>query len=143
MEATLEVIDKSAYSVIATVNGDSSPYCIPISPVREGEWLYFHSALEGQKIDNLRGNSRVCLSCVGDHEAIPGKFALKFESAVIVGRAEELTDREEKLHALRILSERYTPDNMAGFDKAIEQEYDLTSVWKIHMDEISGKARRS
>ena len=142
-EAALEVIDKSVYSMIATVNGDGSPYCIPISPVRGGEWLYFHSALEGQKIDNLRANNRVCVSCVGDHEAIPGKFALMFESAVIAGTAQEVTDREEKLSALRLLSERYTPNNMAGFDKAIEREYDLTSVWKIHMDEISGKARRS
>ena len=141
-EATLEVIDKSAYSVMATVNSDGSPYCIPISPAREGEWLYFHSALEGQKIDNLRGSSRVCISCVGDHDAIPGKFALKFESAVIAGTAQEVTDGDEKLSALRLISERYTPDNMAAFDKAIESDYDLTSVWKIHMDEISGKARR-
>ena len=143
MEAALEVIDKSSYSVMATVNSDSSPYCIPISPVREGEWLYFHTALEGQKIDNIRGNSRVCITCVGGQEAIPGKFALKFESAVIVGRAEEIMNREEKLRALRLISERYTPDNMAAFDKAIESDYDLTSVWKIHIDEISGKARRS
>ena len=141
-EAALEVIDKSAYSVMATVNADGSPYCIPISPVREGEWLYFHSALEGQKIDNLRASSRVCISCVGGQEAIPGKFALKFESAVVMGTAKELSDREEKLHALRLLSEHYAPDNMAAFDKAIEKEYALTSVWKIHIDEISGKANR-
>ena len=142
-EAALEVIDRSAYSVMATVNSDGTPYCIPISPVRDGEWLYFHSALEGQKLDNIRRYDRVCVSCVGEQKAIPGKFALKFESAVIEGSAQEIVDREEKLRALRLISERYAPDNMAAFDKAIESDYDLTSVWKIHMDEISGKARRS
>jgi nitroimidazol reductase NimA-like FMN-containing flavoprotein (pyridoxamine 5'-phosphate oxidase superfamily) len=141
-EAANLIIDKSAYSVMATVNGDGSPYCIPISPVREGEWLYFHSAPEGQKLRNLRRFDKVCISCVGDQEAIPGEFALKYESAVIVGRAQEIVEKEEKIHALRLISERYTPGNMAAFEKAMELEYGLTSVWKIHIDEISGKARR-
>jgi len=70
-----------------TVNVNGTLYCVPISPVREGEWLYFHCAYEGHKIDNLRQRSKVCISCVGIQEAIPGKFILKYESAVIFGLA--------------------------------------------------------
>jgi nitroimidazol reductase NimA-like FMN-containing flavoprotein (pyridoxamine 5'-phosphate oxidase superfamily) len=137
----LAAADKCAYAVMATVNPDGSPYCIPISPAREGLWLYFHSAHEGHKIDNLRQRNKVCVSCVGVQEAIPGKFALKYESAVIFGSASEVTDREEKIHALSMISERYTPDNMAAFDKTIEKQLDETAVWKIHIDEVSGKGR--
>jgi nitroimidazol reductase NimA-like FMN-containing flavoprotein (pyridoxamine 5'-phosphate oxidase superfamily) len=137
----LAVVDKCAYSVMATVNPDGSPYCIPISPAREGDWLYFHSAHEGHKIDNLRQRNKVCVSCVGAQEAIPGKFALKYESAVIFGAASEVTDREEKIRALSLISKRYTPDNMAAFDKTIEKQLDQIVVWKIHIDEISGKGR--
>jgi len=137
----LAVADKSAFSVMATVNPDETPYCVPISPAREGEWLYFHCAHEGHKVDNLRQRSKVCVSCVGVQEALPGKFALKYESAVIFGSASEVTDREEKIHALDLISKRYTPDNMAAFDKAIERQLDVTAVWKIHIDEISGKGR--
>jgi len=137
----LAIVDQCAYSVIATVNQDGSPYCIPISPAREGQWLYFHCAHEGHKIDNLRQRSKVCISCVGAQEAIPGKFTLKYESAVIFGSAEEVTDQEEKSRALNLICKRYTPDNMAAFDKAIENQRDATAIWKIHIDEISGKAR--
>jgi len=137
----LAVADKCAYAVIATVSADGTPYCIPVSPAREGEWLYFHSAHEGHKIDNLRQRNKVCVSCVGAQEAIPGKFALKYESAVIFSSASEVTDREEKIHALDLISKRHTPDNMAAFDETIKRQLDVTAVWKIHIDEISGKGR--
>ena len=139
----LAVVDKCTYSVLATVNPDGSPYCVPLSLVREGEWLYFHSALEGHKIDNLKFLDKVCISCVGDLKDIPGKFSIGFESATINGTASEITDREEKIRVLRLISMRYTPGNMAAFDEAIKRELELTRVWKIHINEISGKARRA
>ena len=137
----LAVVDQCAYSVVATVDQDGSPYCIPISPAREGHWLYFHSAQEGHKIDNLRQRNKVCVSCVGEQEAMPGKFALKYRSAVIFGTATEVTEREEKIYALSLISRRFTPGNMVAFDNAIEKQLDTTAVWKIHIDEISGKAK--
>jgi nitroimidazol reductase NimA-like FMN-containing flavoprotein (pyridoxamine 5'-phosphate oxidase superfamily) len=140
-DAALEITDKCAYSVMATVNPDGSPYCIPLSMVREGKWLYFHGALEGQKIDNLRHQNKVCISCVGDLKPAPGEFSISFESAVIVGTASEVTDREEKIHALELISRRYTPDVMSKFDEAIQKSIDRTAIWKIHIDEISGKGK--
>ena len=141
-DLALALTDKCAYAVMATVNPDGTPYCVPLSPAREGEWLYFHCAKEGHKIDNIRRNDKVCVSCVGDVKAIPGKFSIEFESAVINGAASEITDREEKIHALAIISRRYTPDNMAAFDVEIQKMIDRTAVWKIHIDGISGKARK-
>ena len=134
------VIDKCCFSVMATASPDCEPYCIPLSMAREGEWLYFHSALEGHKIDNLKSNNRVCISCVGDVSIRPGKFNVDYESVIIFGTARELHSREEKIHALRIISQRYTPDLMAAFDEAVKRSLDRTGVWKIHIDEISAKA---
>jgi len=141
-DSALAITDKCNYAVMATVNSDGTPYCIPLSPVRDGEWLYFHSAKEGHKIENLRAMNRVCISCVGDVKAIPGKFSIEFESSVINGTASEVTEREEKIRALAIISRRYTPDNMPAFNEAIQKDLDRTAVWKIHIDEISGKARK-
>ena len=138
----LALADKCAYAVLATVNPDGSPYCIPLSMAREGDWLYFHSAKEGHKIDNLRHSSRVCVSCVGDVKIIPGDFSTEFESAVINGTVSEVTDRQEKIRALRLISERYTPDNMPAFDEAIQKSLEITGIWKIHIDEISGKRKK-
>ena len=138
----LAVADKCFYSVMATVNPDGSPYCVPLFLAREGEWLYFHCAREGHKIDNLRFQNRVSISCVGDTKVIPRKFGLEYESAVINGTAFEITDREEMIRALAVISRRYTPGDMDIFDKAVERDLGRTAVWKIHIDEISGKGRK-
>jgi nitroimidazol reductase NimA-like FMN-containing flavoprotein (pyridoxamine 5'-phosphate oxidase superfamily) len=106
---------------------------------REGEWLYFHSALEGHKIDNLRANPRVCVSCVGDVSVIPGKFDLYYESVVVFGTAEEIMSINDKIHALKVISQRWTADIMARFDEAVKKSLSVTGVWKIHIDEISVK----
>ena len=140
-EAALAIADKCAYSVLATVNPDGTPYCVPLSMAREGEWLYFHSATEGHKIENLKNNNRVCVSCVGEVKAAPGEFSLSYESAIINGTAIEITANEEKINALKIISQRYTPDNMAAFDSALEKHLVRTMVWKIRIDEISGKGK--
>ena len=140
-EFALAVADKCAFFVLATANPDGSPYCVPLSMAREGKWLYFHSAPAGHKIENLRRQSRVCVTCVGNNKAIPGKFALEYESAVITGDASEITENKEKIRALALISKRYTPDNMAAFDNAIETELDMVAVWKIRIDEISGKGK--
>ena len=141
-ELALAVLDKCAYSVMATANPDGTPYCIPLSTVREGEWIYFHCAPEGHKIDNLKHKNRVCVTCVGDVKVIPRDFSLEYESAVINGSAFEVTEKEEKVHALALISRRYAPDDMDIFDEAIQRSLHRTATWKIHIDEISGKGKK-
>ncbi|MCL2007571.1 MAG: pyridoxamine 5'-phosphate oxidase family protein [Treponema sp.] len=142
-DEALAVVDKCAFSIMATINPDGSPYCIPLSIARDGDHLYFHCAYEGHKVDNLNHSNRVCISCVGEVKPYPGDFSLFYESAVINGTATEVTDREEKLRALRLISERFTPDHMSAFDEYVGGMIEKTMVYRVHIDEISGKARRA
>jgi nitroimidazol reductase NimA-like FMN-containing flavoprotein (pyridoxamine 5'-phosphate oxidase superfamily) len=135
------VVDKCRYAVLATVNDDGSPYNVPLSIVRDGEWIYFHCAREGRKTDNLKNRNRVCLVCVGDMEEPPDEFTVVYESAIVSGAAEEVQDDTEKVRALRLLCERHSPANMAAFDDELARLYQATAVWKIHIGEISGKQR--
>jgi nitroimidazol reductase NimA-like FMN-containing flavoprotein (pyridoxamine 5'-phosphate oxidase superfamily) len=137
----LAVIDKGVFGALATVDEGGMPYSVPLSFVREGPCLYFHSAPEGHKIDNLRRGGRVCVSFVGDTRLPVDAFTIAYESAIVRGTAVEVQSRDEKIHALRLLCERYTPANMAAFDAAIEKELGSTAVWKIPIDEITGKRR--
>jgi nitroimidazol reductase NimA-like FMN-containing flavoprotein (pyridoxamine 5'-phosphate oxidase superfamily) len=137
-----KVVDTCVYGVLSTVNEDGSPYGVALSFARDGEWLYFHGAREGQKIDNLKRSNQVCLVCVGDTHRPDNDFTIEFESAVVYGTAAEVTEDAEKIHALRLLCERHNPANMAAFDGAVAKSLAVTAVWKIHMDGISGKKRK-
>ena len=79
---------------------------------------------------------------MGDPERLKDKFTTKYESAVISGYAEEVTEEEEKIHALRILCQRHTPTNMHEFEDAVSGSLKATGVWKIRMKEVTGKAKK-
>ena len=141
-EFALDVTDRCEYAVIAMTDSDKTPYSIPLSIVRDGDFIYFHCATQGRKVDILRKNPSVCMSCVGDNLREEDKFTTKYQSAVIFGKAEEVVSDEEKIHALRLLCQRHTPNNMRNFDEAIEKSLKVTCVWKIKIEEISGKSKR-
>lgn len=139
-EFAFRVVDKCAYATLALADKDGNPYCIPLSIVREGEKIFFHCAHAGLKVDLLRANPQVCISCVGEIAVPKGEFSLAYESAVLFGQAEEVHEDEQKTHALRLLSERFTPANMANFEQAIAESLRSTAVWQVTISSISGKA---
>lgn len=141
-EFAWEVVDKCEYAFLAMTAEDGGPYGLPVTIARGGRAIYFHSAMEGRKVECLRRSPRVCLSCVGDTQVPPGKFTTLFESAVVFGTAEEVVEDDEKIHALQLLCQRHTPDNMEAFPRAIAKSLPRTGVWKITVEEITGKAKR-
>lgn len=138
----LMVLDQCEYAVLATADQEGLPYCIPVTIVRKDDDIFFHSAPEGHKVENLRKNARVCLTAVGDTHIPEDKFTTEFESAVVFGSAEEVTETAEKTEALRLLCERHVPTNMAAFDEAIAASLHRTGVWKIHMETVTGKRKK-
>ena len=141
-EFAWEVVDKCAYAFLAMTAEDGSPYGLPVTIARGGRAVYFHSAMEGRKVECLRRSPRVCLACVGNTQVPPGKFTTLFESAVLFGTAEEVTEDDEKIHALQLLCQRHTPENMEAFPRAIAKSLGRTGVWRINVEEISGMAKR-
>lgn len=138
----LMVLDKCEYAVLATQNPDGTPYCIPINIVRNGDFIFFHSAMDGQKIQNLVKCPKVCLTAVGDTHIPPDEFTTEYESAVVSGTAYEVSNPQEKIDALRLLCERHVPTNMQAFDEAIEKSLSRTAVWKIQMETVTGKRKK-
>ena len=142
-EFAWEVVDKCEYAFLAMTAEDGTPYGLPVTIVRKDKQVYFHSAMEGRKVRCLRANPRVCLTCVGDTEIQQDRFTTLYQCAVAFGTVEEVTEETEKIEALRLLCQRHTPDNMAGFDDAIRRSLVRTGIWRIKVEEISGKAKQS
>ena len=141
-EFAYEVIDHCEYGVAAISTGEDIPYCIPLSLVRAGDELYFHCALEGRKLELLRSNPKVCISFVSYNMAATDAFTTYFRCALVEGTAREITDREEKIEALRIICQKLTPANMGDFRHAIARSLERTGVWAVRMDHVTGKEKR-
>lgn len=141
---SLSLIDRCTHGVMALSTGEPVPYCLPLSFVRVGDDLYFHCAREGRKVDLMRRFPQVCITFVGDDRpafVAPAVYTTYFQSAIVTGTASEVTDPAEKSQALRALCQKLTPAFMDGFESALEKSLAVTAVWKVHMEELSGKAK--
>lgn len=136
----LEVFDRAPYVTVSMMRPDGIPYGLPLSVVRKDEsTFYFHCAYEGEKIDCLRSNPIVSLSAVSRckpvYEEENNNFTEHYNSAVAVGRAEVVTDDEEKIEALRLICHRFLPQWMDRFDEAIARSLGITCVIRITLTE--------
>jgi len=138
----LKVLRDCEYATLATVNADGTPYCIPISLIVTGNIIYFHCAMEGQKLDNISRNNTVCVSGVRYTKSVPEKYTNAYESAVAVGKCVIVSDETEKIAALRAICEKYAGSSMENFDAAIAKSLHKTCVCRIDIEKITGKANK-
>lgn len=136
----LEVFDRAPYVTVSMTRPDGTPYGLPLSLVRKDEvTFYFHCAAEGEKLDCLRLNPVVSLSavsrCSPKFEDGRMNFTEYYDSAIAVGKAEEVTDPTEKREALRLLCERFLPKHMDHFEAAVTRSIDRTFVVRITLTE--------
>ena len=137
----LGVIDSAPYGVMALADENGKPYAIPLSLVRIGHFLYFHSAHEGTKNDIIKNNPNAVVTFADNVVPAEKEFTTGYDSAIVKGKVMEITDEAEKIEAMRKLSEHYCPANMESFDKAIEKSIKITAIFKMSMDEVTGKQK--
>jgi len=129
------------HGVLATTGSDGQPYALPLNYVYHDRRIYFHCAVEGMKLDNIKVNPAVSFCVVGETQVLPGKFATRYESAVVFGVAAEV-DEEEKRMALFKILEKYSPDFIEGGTKYINGSFDKVAVVRVDVQHLTGKARR-
>ena len=160
----LTIIDKSQYAVLSVTDLNYQPYAIPLSVVRKDDWLYFHSAKSGTKVDLLQSGATVCVTFVGkvnvpelysneelvEMENAPNRggemtshiFTTEFESSIVFGKVSLVEEESQKLEALRILCEKYTPSKMALFDIAAQSGMKATNIYRVSIDSITAKRKK-
>ena len=140
-EFALQIVDKCEYAVLSMLS-NGNPYCVPLTIVRVDNSIYFHCAKAGEKYNALLQNQNVCLACVGDVNVVPQHFTTEYESAIVKGKATLVACDDEKIMALKALCKRHTPSNMSHFDNASNASLPRTAVFKISVDEITGKRKK-
>lgn len=157
-EFGFSVIDESDFGTLAVLDNSDIPYAVPLSIARKGSELYFHAAKSGTKNSLLTDGTHVRVVFVGRsrvpdvlpapkiREAIlagkaPSLFTTTFRSAIVTGTIRAVSDAGEKREALRLISEKYTPQYMAYFDEAFASGEALTAVCRIQIDTVTAKEK--
>ena len=139
----VEVMEKCDVCRIA-LNDEDYPYIVPLNfgmTVDNGTvTLYFHSALEGTKLDLIRRDNRVTFEMDCEHELVTdeehGNCAMNYKSVIGRGLAEFVPD-EEKFAALKILMKHYHKEDFPFNENVVPR----TAVFKLTVSEMTGKKR--
>ena len=135
-----EVLAKGEYGVISTIGEDGYPYGIPMSYVYEDGAIYFHCGRYGHKIDNFNYSNKVSFTIVYDTELVPENLDHHYKSVIVFGKLVELSG-EEKLEVLRSLVRKYASGYENLGEISIDEEEDITKVFKIEIEHKEGKFR--
>ena len=140
-EEAIALLNKAEYGVLSTVTENGKPYGVPLNFCIIDHCIYFHCAIEGQKIENIKQNESVSFCAVGNTEILPDKFGTKYESVIVSGKAEEVFNINKQI-ALEGLLHKYSPEFFDKGIKYIEGSREKTRVFKITINKLTGKARK-
>ncbi|MBB5914599.1 hypothetical protein BJY24_003466 [Nocardia transvalensis] len=121
-----------------------APVVLPTTYGRDGDTLYLHGSTGA---GNLRAALAAGVSVAVTH--LDGivyarsamHFSMNYRSAVIHGRAVEVTDHEERLHGLRAVVEHAAPGSWDHVRPPTKKELAATTVLALDLTEASVKTR--
>ena len=127
---------------LGTVGIDGHPMIKPLNFAFSAGRIYFHTAKEGEKIEHIARDSRVCfevdlpIAFVKGGEN-PCRAEYLYRSVIIRGRAHMVENRDEQIFGLRCLMQKYQPEG--GYGDFSEEKLRITGVVRIDIEEMTGK----
>ncbi|MDR1865007.1 MAG: GNAT family N-acetyltransferase [Bacteroidales bacterium] len=142
-EKARELLRNGEYGLLSVCSINGYGYGVPLNYALSDESIYFHCALEGFKMENIRYNNRVSFCVTGRTHILPERFTTLYESVLVFGRITvELSDAE-RMKALELLVQKYSPQHVAASKDYIHASFHKTRVLRLDMEHLSGKERTS
>jgi nitroimidazol reductase NimA-like FMN-containing flavoprotein (pyridoxamine 5'-phosphate oxidase superfamily) len=123
------------------------PYVIPVNYGYGFEnnllTLYFHSAIEGRKLDIIKNNNNGCFEIDCDNKLIEAEeacdYGYSFKSIIGFGKIIILENTEEKIYGLNMIMKHQTEkETKYNFT---EEQIKNVCVYKMLVDVFTGKQK--
>ncbi len=142
---TIESILDEAFICHVGFNSEHGPIVIPTGFGRDGNDLIIHGSAASRMLRDLSNGIDVCVTVTILDGLVLARSAfhhsMNYRSVVIYGKAELITEKDEKVRALEILSEHIIRGRWADVRPPSEKELKATTVLRLPIDEASAKIR--
>jgi nitroimidazol reductase NimA-like FMN-containing flavoprotein (pyridoxamine 5'-phosphate oxidase superfamily) len=107
-----------------------------------------HSARAGRTASNVEGDEAICFTVTEMGRLLPAprafNMSVEYNGVVVFGRARIIDGEPGKRAALDLLVRKYFPHLNPESDYALpdQNELNLTAVYRIQIDEWSGKRKK-
>ncbi|MDR8414608.1 pyridoxamine 5'-phosphate oxidase family protein [Nonomuraea sp. 3-1Str] len=139
-----EVLDAGLICHLGVV-ADGHPMVVPTGYGRDGDTLYLHGSTGARSLRAAEG-AEVCVTVTHLDGIVLARsvfhHSVNYRSAVIYGTARLVTDDDERLTGLRVLTERLAPGQWDYARRPNRKELAATAVLALPLDEASVKIRR-
>jgi nitroimidazol reductase NimA-like FMN-containing flavoprotein (pyridoxamine 5'-phosphate oxidase superfamily) len=139
-----EILDEALVCHVGFISG-GQPFVIPMGYARSGDTLYVHGSASNHVLNSIRTGSPVCVTVTLLDGLVLARAAfhhsINYRSVVLFGTARIVTDPEEKMQSLRLVSEHMIAGRWDDVRKPNVREMRATMVVGIDFDEASAKIR--
>ncbi len=142
--AARDILKSCNLGTLSMITPEGLPYGVPINYYYDeaANALYLHCALKGKKIECLQSHPEVSFSVYKNPVIIEERFTTHYDSAIVTGRAEMLTEPEERRGALTALSMALAPNGAHRLAEVVDKYWNAVSMIKIPIVKIEGKRNR-
>ena len=138
-EESITILQKATSGTLALLGDNGYPYAVPISYVYHEGKLYFHSAVEGHKVDAIRQCDKASFCVIEQDEVHPERYTTFFRSVIAFGKIHLIEDETEKLQMARMLGNRYNPDQDEALQKELENGLARMLMIRFDIEHLTGK----
>src|SRR5271168_3183036 len=143
--AAYKILDEGFICHVGFV-ADGQPFVIPTGYGRVDDSLYIHGSAASRMLRRVDEGIPVCVTVTLLDVLVLARsifnHSMNYRSVVILGTAHAVTDPQEKLKALRLLSEHIIPGRWAESRQPNEKELKATSILRLPIQEFSAKVRQ-
>ena len=126
-------------------NIDAQPYVLPTIYARVEDRLYIHGSAASRMLRTIGERMPVCITVTLLDGLVLARstfhHSMNYRSVVILGEAAEVTDRDEKMTALKAIVDHVMVGRWEDVRQPSDQELKATSVIRVPLDEVSAKIR--
>lgn len=139
-----EILDAGLVAHVAFI-ADAYPVVLPMGYARDGGTLLLHGSSKNRMLQALAGGAELCATITLLDGLVLANTAfthsMNYRSAVVYGRASEISDPEAKGSALDRFVDFVVPGRTRQLPAHTRQELAATLVLAVALDEASVKAR--
>ena len=124
---------------------DGQPYVVPTIYARIENRMYIHGSAASRMLRTIGERMPVCITVTLLDGLVLARstfhHSMNYRSVVILGEATEVTERDEKMTALKAIVDHVMVGRWEDVRQPSDQELKATSVIRVPLDEVSAKIR--
>lgn len=143
-DTVMAILDEGLICHLGFVD-DATPYVVPTMYARSGDVIYVHGAPASRMLRSAGGGQEVCLTVTLLDGLVLSRSAfnhsMNYRSVVVLGRAQPVTDLDERMRAFEALVEHVVRGRWSDTRRPTRKELLATTVLRLRLGEVSAKIR--